>query len=441
MTYQDIIKYGISQGIEEIEIYASTTVNKTLKVFNGALESFNSKDLFNLSIRGLVNGKMGYASTESMSDESIRIAINRLINNTKLLTSTEKEEIFDGNCVYKAIEEIKNDADKYSLSDKINLLLNLEKQTLAYDKRVKKVGYCQYVESEGRVNIINSKGVNLERNFSYLTLVCGAFAAEGEETNVGYAFKIALNFKDLDICKLALEAGKKAVSGLFASSVKSGAYPVVFDKEVATDILQAFTGVFSGYNAMKNMTMLNGKVGEKVFGDNITFIDDPFFKNALIKCSFDDEAYPCNTRKVVENGVFKGFFHSLKTAKFFGEEPTGNGFRTRDQIIPSVTNFYLAPGEYSKEQLFEGINEGIYITDVSGLHAGLNVVAGTFNLQSSGYMIRNGRLAEPITLFVVSGSFFDMFNNVEKIGNDLPEEFTDVASPSIKVNGLMISGK
>mgnify|MGYP003308311522 CR=1 FL=1 len=96
---------------------------------------------------------------------------------------------------------------------------------------------------------------------------------------------------------------------------------------------------------------------------------------------------------------------------------------------------------YSKEELYEGIKEGILVTDVAGLHAGLNVVAGTFNLQSSGYMIRNGKKAEPITLFVVSGNFFDMLNNVEKIGNDLPEKINDIAIPSLLVKGLMISGK
>lgn len=441
MTYQDIIEYGKSLGIEELELYASTSSNKTLKIFNGVLESYTVKDLFSLSIRGIYNNKMGYVSLESLELNDIKEAFEKLIQSTKIITSLEQEEIFDGNVDYRKLEEVSSDASEHSLNEKIELLKSLEQKTLAYDERVKKIGHCQYGESEGIVNIINSKGVNLERKFSYISLVCGAFAAEGTETSVGYAHKISQKFNELDIDKLAAEAGKKAVSGLCANSVKSGAYPVVFDTEVATDILKAFTQVFSGYSAMKNMTMLVGKVGQKVFGENITLVDDPYCEKALIKCAFDDEAYPCATRKIIENGIFKGFMHSLKTAKFFNEAPTGNGFRMRDQVIPSVTNFYLESGEYSKEELFADINEGIYITNVNGLHAGLNPVAGTFNLQSSGYMIRDGKLAEAITLFVVSGNFFEMMNNVEKIANDLNDTFTDVACPSIKVNGLMISGK
>lgn len=441
MTYQEIISLSLNKGISEVEIYASKSIDKTLKVFNGSLESYNSKDLFQINIRGIVNGKMGYASCESLDEAAVNIALDKLIENANLITTGEEEIIFGEKVNYEQVEPVKSDADKYSLQEKINLLIDLEKKTLALDSRIKKIGYCQYVETQRIVNIINSKGVDLVRNYSFITLVCGALGEQDGLTNVGYAHQIEVNFKALDVDKLAKETCEKCVSGLGAGSVATNGYPVVFDSEVATDILEAFQSVFSGFAAMKNMTMLNGKKGEKVFGENITLIDDPFCDNAVIKVAFDDEAVPCTKRNIVENGVFTGFIHSLKTAKFFNENYTGNGFRRGNQIVPMPTNLVLVPGVYSKEQLFEGVSEGVYITSVGGLHAGLNVVAGTFNLQSSGYMIRDGKLAEPVTLFVVSGNFYEMMNNVEKIGNDAPLKNTGVSCPSLKVNGLMISGK
>lgn len=441
MTYQEIINLGLKKGISEIELYAKTSTDKTLKVFNGNLESYNAKELYSLSIRGLYNNKMGYASCESLNEEVINEALDKLITSCGLLTSTEVEEIFGEIVEYEKLEEVVSDASLYPLSEKIELLKSLEEETLASDERIKKIGYCQYVETEGKVEIINSKGINLHRNFSYIVVVLGALGMENGQTNVGYVHQIETSFKNINKDKLIKDVVEKTVSGLCAGSVKTGEYPVVLDQEVATDLIQAFSSLFSGYAAMKNMTMLNGKKGEKVFGDNITLVDDPFCETSLIKVAFDDEAYPCKKRNVVENGVFTGFYHSLKTAKFFNETPTGNGFRSGNQIIPSPTNLYMLPGEYSKEQLYEGISEGVLITEVGGLHAGLNVVAGTFNIQSSGYMIRDGKKAEPVTLFVVSGNFFDMLNNVEKIGNDLPEKINDVAIPSLLVKGLMISGK
>ena len=91
MTYQEIINLGLKKGISEIELYAKSSTDKTLKVFNGALESYNAKELYSLSIRGLYNSKMGYASCESLNEDVINEALDKLITSCGLLTSTEVE--------------------------------------------------------------------------------------------------------------------------------------------------------------------------------------------------------------------------------------------------------------------------------------------------------------------------------------------------------------
>ena len=57
------------------------------------------------------------------------------------------------------------------------------------------------------------------------------------------------------------------------------------------------------------MTKLEGKEGEKIFGDNITITEDPFHENAIVKTSFDDEGFPCSKKNIVENGVFTTFLY------------------------------------------------------------------------------------------------------------------------------------
>ena len=157
MTYQEIINLGLKKGISEIELYAKTSTDKTLKVFNGNLESYNAKEIYSLSIRGLYNSKMGYASCESLDESVINEALDKLITSCGLLTSTEVEEIFGEIVEYEKLEEVVSDADQYPLSDKIELLKSLEAETLKADPRIVKIGYCQYVETLGKVEIINSK--------------------------------------------------------------------------------------------------------------------------------------------------------------------------------------------------------------------------------------------------------------------------------------------
>ena len=94
------------------------------------------------------------------------------------------------------------------------------------------------------------------------------------------------------------------------------------------------------------MTILADKVGEKIFGDNITIMDDPFYDDALVKSSFDDEGVPCKTKAVVEKGVFNGLLHSLKPAHYFHVAPTGNGFKmsTAGSISTEPTNLFIKEG-------------------------------------------------------------------------------------------------
>ena len=79
------------------------------------------------------------------------------------------------------------------------------------------------------------------------------------------------------------------------------------------------------------------------------------------------------------------------------------------------TNLFIKEGNLSKDEIISTVEEGIFITEVKGLHAGLNPISGDFNVQSSGYMIKNGKIDKPITLFVTSGNFFDMMKNIKKI--------------------------
>ena len=131
--------------------------------------------------------------------------------------------------------------------------------------------------------------------------------------------------------------------------------------------------------------------------------------------------------------------HNQKTAHFFGTESTGNGGKCGKGVRPN--NLVLLPGEMTKDEIIKEIKHGIYITSVAGLHAGLNPISGDFNVQSKGFLIKNGKLDQPVTLFVTSGNFYELLNNVEEIGNDIEKRFTGVASPTLKIKSLAISGK
>lgn len=443
MDLKKLINRGIELGLAEIEVYSSESINKSIKVENGKLDSLNTKAICGYSIRGKYNGKMGYVYYENISEDMFDEIVNKIILNASMITSTEEEILFDGNAEYQAVVNEDTNASDYTNLDKINLLVELEGKLKAVDPRIVKVAHNSYMENISKTRIINSKGLDLTRELGYLGAVCGVLAFENGQSTVGYGQSVAKDFNKIDKELLVKESTDTALNALNAGSAKTGFYETVLNRDCMSQLLSAFTGIFSSEAALKKMTKLIGKEGEKIFGDNIVITEDPFHPNAIVKINFDDEGYPTKTKNIVENGVFKTFLYNLKTAQVFGKTSTGNGFKAgvESPVRVSTTTLYLQPGTKSEEELIASIEDGIYITDISGLHAGLDIISGDFNVQSSGRLIKNGKLADPVTLFVVSGNYYDMMNNVVEIANNLEDTLTGTHAPSVKISKLAISGK
>ena len=91
--------------------------------------------------------------------------------------------------------------------------------------------------------------------------------------------------------------------------------------------------------------------------------------------------------------------------------------------------------------MINNIQEGVYISSIAGLHAGLNPQSGNFSLQAEGFMIREGKLAEPLSLITVAGNLLDLFMDVSEVANNLELQLSGVTSPSLLVKSLAVSGK
>lgn len=150
--------------------------------------------------------------------------------------------------------------------------------------------------------------------------------------------------------------------------IASGKYKVVLDGPVMANFLGVFCGVFFAENIQKGFSMLGGKVGEQIAADCVTLRDDPLLPEGYASTPFDSEGVPCYNKAVVENGVLKTYLYNRKAARKDGVPSTGNGFKAglTAPIKTAVTNFYLAPGQRSQEELLADMGEGILITDITG---------------------------------------------------------------------------
>lgn len=440
MNYQNIIEKGLSLGLTEIELYESSSVSNKITLFQGKVNTYTLNNTKSLSMRGKYNGQMGYASTESFDEEGINHCLETLIQNAKYLSSTDVDYMFDGNAEYVKVENPVADYEEVSFEEKVNFLSKLESRLINFDKRIVNVELT-YMERASKTRLINSHGINLSKEYSYMVFYAEALAVDGDQSAAKFEADVNTKFSELDADKVFDKLTENVINSLGAGFVQSGKYPVVLSRDVASSIVSAFSSVFSGESAMRKMSILVDKVNQQVFGKNITIINDPFTDKALFKESFDDEGVPCQTIEVVKNGVFTGFFHNLRSANFFKQAPTGNGFRHGASTSVSPVNLHVQEENFTEDEIIATIENGIYITEVNGLHAGLNPISGNFNVQSSGYLIENGKKTKPVTLFVLSSNFYEMLNNVEAIANNTEPNFNGIASPSLKIKEVQISGK
>lgn len=443
---EKIFQKGRQQGLGDMEVYYSAGSSLSLKVFQKELDGYSLSESEGLSIRGVYKGKMGYSYTEKVDESSIDMLVKNVVENATVIDSDDEEVIYEGSKEYKKVDTFNPELEKVSEVDKINFVKQLEEEAFKVDKRVTSVETCVYGDGYGETVMSNTKGLYLhdKSNIAYTYAVI--VAKDGDDVKTGMAYRTGNDFSKFNAREIAEEAVKEAVSLLGAKSVKSGDYAVVIRNSAASDLLEAFTGIFSAESVQKDLSLLKGKLNQKVASEKFTLVDDPFMEDGLASKSFDGEGVACKYKKVIDKGVLKTYFHNLKTAKKDKIETTGNAskgsYKSSIDIAPS--NFYVEKGERSLEEIISGMDSGIMITELQGLHSGLNSISGDFSLAALGFEIKGGKIERPVEQITVAGNYFQMLKDIEEVGSDikfgLPGE-SYIGSPSLKVKKLAIAGE
>lgn len=440
INLNELIKRAKANEIEDIEIYNKRSQSTSISLFNGEVDksTINSGDVY--TIRAIFNGKMASITIEN-PDIDLDEVINKLKANAKSLTTSDEALIFEGSPSYPTIERKDGGYKNHTISEKINLLKEVEKEAKAIDQRIVLVNYCQYVEEKETIRIVNSKGLDLEKGGEYGVIVLGVLGHEGDSNQNGFKVEVKFNYDEFDPKAIAKKAVDEAISMLGAAPVESKAYKVIIENETMASLLAGFESIFTGDALLNRVTPLADKVGQKIMQDCVNIVDDPLDLESVNAQPFDDEGVACYKKNVIENGVFKTFMHNLKTGKKFNTSSTGNGVKHGSQIATASYNFYIDKGTKTKEELISLVDEGLLITDLSGLHAGLNPISCDFSCQSSGFYIKNGKIERPVTLIVLSGNFLKMMNDILEVGSDIYKGYNGVGAPSILFRELPVSGK
>lgn len=449
MNYQEfkqaVIHYAAANNIKDYELYYTKSDETSVEIFQTEVKGFNSSNSLGVCFRCIVNGQTGYASTENMTEEEAESIVLRAIENALVLESDAPSFIHTQGDTYLTCE--KEEAPAPTAAELVDFALDLQKEIYAQDERV--IDGTQAVAGFGSFEkaIFNSNGLDLSDNGSFDYTYAMAIVTDGNEMYNGMEVKSG-KMADFDKTEVAKEAVKDAVSTIGYTSIESGEYTVVFSNKVMASLLGVYSSIFSAEAAQKGLSLLKDKEGEIIASDIVTLTDDPMYKDSLVKASFDDEGAATYAKNVIENGKFTTFLHNLATAAKAGVKTTGNGYKGSYASPVGINhyNFYINPVKGSLEDLFAEAGNGIYITEVEGMHAGADSISGDFSLSSGGFRIEDGKKTTPVKGITISGNFLQLLKDISSVGEDL--KFNPFAlsahrcgSPSVLVKGINIAGK
>ena len=440
MKYDKFFALAKEAGIEEAELFIGESYSLNFSLFHGEVDNYSSNKSMTILARGIINGKFGTANCDSWSLEHAKYLVNEIAANAKVIENEDPAFIFEGSKQYKKINTFNKDLEKISIDEKMKKLYELESAIKSGDPRVIEVGGVEYSESAESVMILNSKGLKLAQKSNYFYYVGQAVAKENEQVKSGYELFLDNDFNRFDVNKLAKEVVDNTVSQLGGEACESNTYKAVLSPNVVKSLLSFYVGNADAEEIQKRSSLFIGKLNEKVASSKITVEDKPLQRNVFARW-FDDEGVATYNKPIIKNGVLMTYLYNLTTAAKEGVQSTGNGSRSGSKMGISTFFIQLKPGKKSQEELFKEVGDGVYITDVQGLHAGLNPQSGNFSLQSTGFLIKDGKKDRGLDVVTVSGNLVDLFKDVLEVGSDEKVFPSGVACSSVMIKKIVVSGK
>jgi len=438
-TLEKSLEYA-KLNADQAEIILTKGTSFSTSSFNGKTDKLSINQGNTVGVRTIKNNRVGISYSEDLSQESINAAIDQSLANSKYMNEEPHEKIIGKNET-KINNHEKNQLKSPSSADqKVELSIRLEKEILAFDKKVKSAPYNGVSEGTSEYYNFNSEGLKVFESSGSISCYTSCLMEEGSKNGMHYKSASARSFEDLNIDFVLNESFNKAKALFNAENIKSGNYDVIFSPNTLSSLFSIFSIIYSGKATAENKNPLMKKMGQRIFDERFNLIDDPKFGQAMSYHDFDSEGMNQQVISLFENGTYKNVFHNSKTSSELGVE---NNFRasrgTRGTLGTSSTNMIISASEtVAEEQVYQG--PVVEIFSIQGAHSGADSISGNFSFGASGFL-RDGEKITPVKGFTVSGNFYEMMNNIHSFGDTLHHDSgKSFFSPSIRFKSIHISG-
>jgi PmbA protein len=439
-----VVKRAMELGATAVEAVAREGSEFSVVVRMDEVETLKEAGSRALGVRVFVGQQAASTSTSDVSPQGVEQLVRGALELAQVTSADPMAGIPDAAQLGQLPGELGLYYDDvYSLSseERIAQARRAEQAALSSDPRLMNSDGGSFDASVGSKVLANSHGFVGQYRSSYCSITAAPIASDAAgNMQRDYWYSAARSLAKLDSPEeVGRVAAERTLRRLGARKVKTQKVPIVFDRQTAASLLDHIFDAVNGDAIYRHASFLAGKLGQKVFGTNLTVVDDGTMPGGFGTRPFDSEGIPTRRTTVIENGELKSYLLNSYTAKKLSLATTGNASRGLAGT-PGIGNgnFFLQPGEKSPEQIIAGVKQGLMVTEFLGF--GVNMVTGDFSRGASGIWIENGELAYPVEEITVAGNLGQMFSNLAEIGSDLIWRGS-VACPTLRIEGMTIAGE
>jgi PmbA protein len=441
-TAEKILSLAASLKADAAEVFLRSYNSTSIEVKEQKVDAFDRARDIGAGLRVLVEGRLGFAFTTDLSDDSLMTLAQAALANAQHTAADEHHSIPGRPAApYQSVNIFDPELVSLNEKTKIERVMAMERAAFAVDPRIRRIRKAAASFADSKNLIMNTRGAEV----SYRSTACSSsidvVAEDKGESQAGSEFDVSRFYRKLEIEEVGRRAAQRALDLLGAKHIDSAKAPVVLEATVAQEFLSLMASGFSAEAVQKKRSLFIGKLGKAVAAESITIFDDGLLEGGLGTAPSDDEAVPMRKKTIVERGRLAMFLYNTYTANKDKTESTGNGMRGGFKGLPGVgvTNLFIGPGKDPLKGLIASLDRGLFVTEVMGMHTA-NPISGDFSVGATGFWIEKGEKAYPVREITIAGNILDLMKHVNAVGSDL--RFSGrIGSPSLRIQEVSIGGK
>ena len=451
----EILNAGLATGSDYAEIYIEEKESESITIENGKVDQDVVSHTFGAGIRLLNKLQSVYGYTNDVTKKGLLELANNLaksFNEPRVLTvdSLKSKNVKDAHIRERLSKDV-------SSEEKIAYLKEGDKVMASYDPRIIRTR-SSIASTYTKVSLFSSKGFmwHDEKERTRIALFC--LGVDGDKIENGFeapgtmgGFEYFLN--NVDVKALAKKAAEQTITMLGAKECPSGKMTVVIGNGNGGVIFHEACGHALEASAVsRNQSVFANKEGQQIASSIVNAVDDGTIVNEWGSNNIDDEGNKTQRTILIENGILKNYLIDDFNGRRMNKKGNGACRRQSYKYEPTsrMSNTYIMSGKSTPEEIIANTKLGIYAKTLSG--GSVNPITGEFNFGcSEAYIIRDGKICEPVRDASLIGSGAEVLMNIDMVGNDLELSVgmcgaasgsipVDVGQPTIRVQNILVGG-